>query len=106
MYQSIKDKKRNEVAKDKGLDDEDLTQSDDPYTIIYNKLINLEIRNNNVLEGMGEAFNLDVDYLKIKLRKQLKKDKKIASLPQYYIDTIGMQKKDLLKDIDVLADKL
>ena len=83
IYQKVKDEKRNKIAQDQGLEEK---KESDPFTIIYNALLNGKIKNTTMLEGMGLAHDFKEDPLKRKLRRKLKEDNKKTTLANYYFD--------------------
>ena len=95
IYQTIKDKKRNIIAQDQGLEEVD---EKDPFTIIYKNLIEGKIKDGSMLEGMGIAHEFNVENLKRKINIQLKKDYKKIGVVNYYYDE-KLDKKTELKDL-------
>ena len=83
IYQKIKDEKRNIIAQGKGLEEEKEIK---PFDFIYNALINKQIKNTEMLDGMIFAHGFKIDSVKAKIRNKLKEDKKKTSLPYYYYD--------------------
>jgi len=84
LYQEIKNEKRNIVAQEKQIADAEEEKT--PFQIIYENFINKKIKNNEVLEGMAQGLGFEIDKLKRKIRRQLKKDKLNASFSKYYYD--------------------
>jgi len=95
IYQKIKDKKRNIIIQDKGLADVD---EKDPFTIIYNNLIEGKVKNSAMIEGMGLVHGMEGEYLKRKLRRELKKKNKHPHLTSYYYDD-SKAKEKIVKEI-------
>jgi len=84
IYQTVKDEKRNIVAKDSGfIEDVEIT---DPFIIIYNALMGGKIKNMAMLDGMIVFNDLNVDSIRAKIRRQLKADKKASGLATYFYD--------------------
>lgn len=94
IYQEIKDRKRNVIAQEKGLLD---TENKDPFELIYEMLVNKQIKNTHILEGMGIAHGFKPESLKAKLRNRLKNDNKISSLVSYYYDEKEAKEKEKKK---------
>lgn len=90
LYQKIKDEKRNIIAKEKQLED---FEEKDPFTIIYNALIEGKVKNTAMLEGMMVAHDLNLEGTKSKLRNTLKKNLKSSSLVAYYYDDKNAKEK-------------
>jgi len=106
IYQKIKDDKRNKIAQEKGLEDQEET---DPLCIIYNNLIAGKIKNGMVIEGMALMHGLSPDQLKRKLRNKLGKDNKPRSIVEYYVDNKEAKeeiKKNKRKSFDELIDSV
>jgi hypothetical protein len=82
IYQKIKDDKRNIIAQDKGIEE----KKKDPFNIIYEKLINKQVKNTEILDGMIFAYDLDPEKIKGKIRRKLKEEKKKTALTSYYYD--------------------
>ena len=93
LYQKIKDEKRNVIAEEQGLIEEDAPKK--PFEVIYDKLISGEVKNYEVLHGMILAHDLDVQSTKAKIHRQLLKDKKNTSLMHYYYDHKKKKARDL-----------
>jgi len=99
IYQKIKDEKRNKVAQQQGLEEEEET---DPLCIIYNALIEKKVKNSTMLDGMIMGNRLDINKTKRKLYRKLKVNNKSSSLNEYYFGKEDQMKaglKDLTKDL-------
>lgn len=97
LYQSIKDKKRNIIAKEKGQDSDD--KKEKPIEKIYDKLINFKIKNDDMLRGMMESHDLNIKNSKDQLRKMLEKNSKQPLLIWYYTKQRG--KKEAIEEFKV-----
>ncbi len=80
IYQKIKDDKRNIIAKDKGLEEEEELK---PIDIIYNALVDNKIKDTSMLDGMFIAHGLNIRSMKAKLRNMLKDNHKRTDLTYY-----------------------
>lgn len=89
-YQEIKNKKRNLIAGEKGLNDEE--EETDPFKLIYNALIEGKIKNMSAMEGMMIAHNFQWSSLKGKLFRELRKESKPTQLKYYFYDKKGETK--------------
>ena len=100
IYQKIKDEKRNKIAQQQGLEEEEET---DPLSIIYNALIEKKVKNSTMLDGMMMAHGFDVSNTKRKLYRKLKANNKTTTLSEYYFgkeDQMKTKLKDLTRDLD------
>ena len=89
-YQEIKDKKRNVIAQEKGLEE----QEKEPVNIIYNALVGNKIKNTAVLNGMIMAHELQERTTKNKLKAKLKENNKATKLYLYYSDEKAKDKEN------------
>jgi hypothetical protein len=105
QYQKIKNDKRAIILKDEMHVE---LKTEKSYTdLLYEKLVNKEIRNMQIIEGVAMAHNISEDKLKAELTKRLKKDKKPHLLGLYFWDKKSKKKdKPDLKEqfFDVLAE--
>lgn len=83
-YQAIKDQKRNEVWKEKENSDDE--KPHDPFEECYERLIKGGIKNRAMIEGYAFAMDKTPATLVHLLVKRLKKEKRDASLPNYYYE--------------------
>ena len=89
IYDKIKFLERNTIKKDLGVDEEKEKKEDkkeDPLEKIYNRLINGQIRNAQVLDGFADAIGMTGNSLKNKLAKRLMKENRPSILSSYYWD--------------------
>ena len=108
IYQKIKDDKRNVIAKDKGLEEEE--KEVDPFTIVYNALLEGKVKDTSMLNGMCVAHDLKPDSIKAKIRRQLQEDRKPTKITAYYYDdkeAIKEVKKERKKsELNAILDKV
>lgn len=84
IYQKIKDKKRNIIAQEQGLEVVDET---DPFTMIYNALIGGKVGTTQMLDGMILIHGLKRETIRSRLRKKLRLKSKNTRLSSYYYNT-------------------
>ena len=87
MYQQVKDRKRNAVAKEEmGIGEDDGERGADPRDIAYKMLVEGKIKNSAFLDGFAHAHGINPTTMQSNLRTKLKKDNKATSLVEYYWD--------------------
>jgi len=87
MYQKVKDRKRNLVAKEEmGIDVQE--EERDPIKDTIQKLKDGKVRNGVFLDGLANAYNLNPTSFKNRLRSELNKEGISAKLMDYYWDKV------------------
>jgi hypothetical protein len=107
-YQEIKNKKRNLIAGEKGLNG-DGEEEREPIEIIYDALINGKIKSMATLEGMGLGHSIELDLLKAKLQRLLRKNHKPTKITSFFYDlkeNPEMQDNIKRSQLDVLLGEL
>ena len=97
LYQSIKDEKRNIIAQEKQMADQQQEEENDPVNIIFNKLVNKEVKNGEILKGMILGHGLNHETIKKKLQKKLEENHKPTAFKNYFFDP---KKKDTEEQMD------
>lgn len=85
MYQKVKDRKRNLVAKEEmGIDAEDGEKQKDPHELALEMLLNGQIKNGTFLDGFAQAHGINPASFQNNLRAKLKKQGENHQLASYY----------------------
>lgn len=92
LYQKVKDDKRQQIAKGKGWEEEEVVT---PFDIIYNTLIENKIKNSTMFEGMVMAHGFEIERIRSKIYKRLKAESKQTGLSNYYFGKEDSMKKNL-----------
>ena len=92
MYQSVKDAKRNLVAKEEMGINDDEEKSSDPYVIGIDLLKSGKIRNGVYLDGFAVGHNLNPESFRNGLRTRLKKEGIDNKIVNYYWETKAKEK--------------
>ena len=107
IYQDIKNKKRNIIAQEQGLEEVDV---DDPFTKIYTALMENKVETSQMLNGMIIIHGLRPDNTRAKIRKKLREEKKPTRLSLYYNNTKEAEKEMIKKkkrnELNVIIDQV
>lgn len=85
IYQSVKDNKRNLVARDQmGIKDKDEQEKKDIYDVALDLLTSGKIKNAQIIEGIALTEGKSPESFKASLKRRLMKEGKPSKLPEYY----------------------
>lgn len=98
-YQAIKDDKRNVIAQEKGLLDQQEEEEKEPRKIIYKMLVANKIKSWEGLQTLGTLYGMDIKEVENKLRYMLAKDKKSTSIPRYFTDSKYNKKLEVTREV-------